>query len=76
MGVLSVAFPGNVLLFNSTLRPIISFDILKYLGELNKVVFSFDIAAQKKMREEKMISSLKDMGLEFTNCIITLGLFG
>ena len=58
------------------MRPIISFDIMKYLGELNKVIFNFDYAAQKVMREKYMIDPIKVMGFKFTNCIINLGLFG
>jgi hypothetical protein len=44
MAILSSEFPGNVVFFMSQVKPIVSFDLLKFLGEINKYIFHFDEA--------------------------------
>lgn len=75
MAILNIPYPGNVVYFFSELKPIISFDILSYLGKLNEIIFDFDIANQKRQLL-RMMRPLKEIGTKYTNIILNLGFFG
>ena len=75
--LLNIQFPANVVNFTSKLKSVVSFDVLKlFVTPLNKFLFTFDYKGEKTEKDKKMISPLKELNYQNTNCVLNLGLFG
>lgn len=76
LSLFNVSVPANATNYLAKLRPIISFNLMKYLKYVNDWVLNFDYKGQDDLKVKYLIAPIKDIGFSSFNFLMNSGNVG